>query len=195
MKRGPFRTAVRNFDSINNRETVDSDFARRERKSLMIDYEVKGRQSSSVKGLRLKKNELATLPPPITFLIPLSRLCLDPSRRDGQKCWVTWCSNNLIVWSTRGVINHLKAIDSKHHNLIRDKIAEQLLFEPSVETKNRKPLRQPTAFTAQWEIRFGPANRFRVLYDIDDKLREVQIVAIGEKKANCLRVGGEEIEL
>ena len=46
-----------------------------------------------------------------------------------------------------------------------------------------------------FEIRFGPENRFRVLYDIDVERRAVRIVAIGEKDGNRLIVGGEEIEL
>ena len=70
-----------------------------------------------------------------------------------------------------------------------------MLFEPNVETKNRKPLRQPAPFAAQWEIRFGPDNRFRVLYDIDEAQHAVQIVAIGEKEGNRLIVAGEEVEL
>jgi mRNA-degrading endonuclease RelE of RelBE toxin-antitoxin system len=69
----------------------------------------------------------------------------------------------------------------------------QLQFQPNVETKNRKPLRQPAPFAAQWEIRFGPHNRFRVLYDIDEEHRVLQIVAIGEKVGNRLIVGGEEV--
>jgi hypothetical protein len=56
-------------------------------------------------------------------------------------------------------------------------------------------LRQPAPFTAEWEIRFGPDNRFRVLYDIDEENHAVQIVAIGEKEGNRLIVGGEEVEL
>jgi hypothetical protein len=79
--------------------------------------------------------------------------------------------------------------------LIREKIEEQLLLEPNIETKNRMPLRQPAPFSAQWEIRFGPNNRFRVLYDIDEEKHEVQIFAIGEKAGNWLIVGGEDIEL
>ncbi len=95
----------------------------------------------------------------------------------------------------RGVTKHLKSIDAKYASLIRAKIEEQLLFEPHVETMNRKPLRQPAPFAAQWEIRFGPDNRFRVLYDIDEKQHAVQIVAVGEKEGNRLIVGGEEVEL
>jgi len=90
---------------------------------------------------------------------------------------------------------HLRAIDVKHHSLIREKIREQLLFEPERETANRKPLRQPAAFGATWEIRFGPENRFRVLYDIDQEARVVIILAIGEKLRERLFIGGEEVEL
>jgi hypothetical protein len=78
---------------------------------------------------------------------------------------------------------------------LREKIGEPLQFEPGVETRNRKPLRQPAAFSAGWEIRFGPDNRFRVLYDIDPEARAVHILAIGEKEGNRLRVGGEEVGL
>jgi mRNA-degrading endonuclease RelE of RelBE toxin-antitoxin system len=95
----------------------------------------------------------------------------------------------------RGVTMHLKAIDSKYVTLIREKIEEQLLLEPNVETKNRKPLRQPAPYSAEWEIRFGSGNRFRVLYDIDEDEHAVHIIAVGEKEGNCLIVGGEEVTL
>jgi hypothetical protein len=95
----------------------------------------------------------------------------------------------------RAVTQHMECISSKYDGLIREKIGEQLRFEPNVETKNRKPLRQPAPFGAEWEIRFGPANRVRVLYDIDEKQHAVQIAAIGEKVGNRLIVGGEEIDL
>jgi mRNA-degrading endonuclease RelE of RelBE toxin-antitoxin system len=93
------------------------------------------------------------------------------------------------------VTKHLRAIDSKFHALIREKIGEQLRFQPAAETTNRKPLRQPAPFAATWEIRFGPNNRFRVLYDIDEEARAVQIMAIGEKQRERLFIGGEEVQL
>lgn len=95
----------------------------------------------------------------------------------------------------RGVTKHLKSIDAEYDRLIREKIEEQLLYEPNVETRNRKPLRRPAPFGAEWEIRFGPDNRFLVLYDIDQEQHAVQIVAIGEKTGNRLIVAGEEIDL
>lgn len=93
------------------------------------------------------------------------------------------------------VNKHLGAIDAKYHGLIREKIEEQLLFEPAVETRNRKPLHQPAAFSARWEIRFGPDNRFRVLYDVDEVGHEVYILAIGEKDRNRLLVAGEDVRI
>ena len=95
----------------------------------------------------------------------------------------------------RAVVEHLRAIDPKYHALVREAIQRQLMFEPDRETRNRKPLRQPAAFAAEWEIRFGPGNRIRVLYDIDRNERSVRILAVGQKEGNRLRIGGEEIEL
>ena len=91
------------------------------------------------------------------------------------------------------VHDHLSAIDAKYDSLIRQKIQEQLSYEPDVETRNRKPVRSPAAFEAEWEPRFGPANRFRVFYQIDHENRQVRIVAIGVKDRNRLVVGGEEV--
>jgi hypothetical protein len=100
-----------------------------------------------------------------------------------------------LVYANVSVKEHLRAIDSKHHPLIRETIDEQLQFDPGVETRNRKPLRQPAAFEAHWEIRFGPDNRFRVLYDIDEAAHQVLILAIGAKERDRLLVGGKEVKL
>lgn len=89
------------------------------------------------------------------------------------------------------VEGHLASIERKYHSLIRDNIEEQLRLQPLTETRNRKPLRQPAAFGATWELRFGPDNRFRVLYTVEDK--RVLIVALGVKEGSRLTVGGEEV--
>lgn len=93
------------------------------------------------------------------------------------------------------VKEHLRAIEAKYHPLIRRAIQEQLLVEPETETRNRKPLQRPTRFEATWEIRFGPNNRFRVLYVVDHEHWEVQIQAVGVKKSNRLIIGREEVQL
>jgi len=90
---------------------------------------------------------------------------------------------------------HLDAIEKKYHSLIEETILEQLEFEPETETTNRKPLKSPALFGAAWELRFGPSNRFRVLYSIDNENRQVEVLAIGVKDRNRLMIGGEEVEL
>lgn len=99
-----------------------------------------------------------------------------------------------LVYASR-LKQHLFAIDRKYHSLIRRTIEEQLLFQPDVETKNRKPLQNPTIFNATWEIRFGPNNRLRVYYDVDHALNEVTILAIGVKQRNRVLIGREEVEV
>jgi mRNA-degrading endonuclease RelE of RelBE toxin-antitoxin system len=51
------------------------------------------------------------------------------------------------------------------------------------------------AFEAEWELRFGPDNRFRVFYDIDMETRRVYILAIGVKEESRLFIGGKEVDL
>jgi mRNA-degrading endonuclease RelE of RelBE toxin-antitoxin system len=91
------------------------------------------------------------------------------------------------------VKRHLGAIERQHYSLIRETLEEQLSFEPDAETRNRKPLRQPAIFEAQWELRFGPDNRFRTFYEIDRENRVVYILAIGVKERDRLLIGGEEV--
>jgi len=89
----------------------------------------------------------------------------------------------------------LKAIDRKYHAIIRQEIENQLRFEPDVETRNRKPLTRTVKFGADWELRCGPNNRFRVFYEINQIEREVDVIAIGIKRGNRVFIGGEEVEL
>ena len=93
------------------------------------------------------------------------------------------------------VHKHLGTIDAKYDSLIHQKIEEQLIYEPDVKTRNRKPVQPPTAFQAEWELRFGPHNRFRVFYQINHETRVVRIVAVEVKDRNRLLVGGEEVTL
>ncbi len=91
--------------------------------------------------------------------------------------------------------SHLKTIDRKYYSLIRTAIENSLQHEPDIETINRKPLKRQVDFEAEWELRFGPDNRFRVFYDIDIEAHEVHILAIGAKERDRLFIGGKEIKL
>jgi mRNA-degrading endonuclease RelE of RelBE toxin-antitoxin system len=93
------------------------------------------------------------------------------------------------------VESHLDAIERKYHSLIRTTLEEQLPFEPEVETRNRKPLERPIDLGATWELRFGPNNRFRVFYRVDNEQRQVRILAIAVKLKNRVFIAGEEVKL
>jgi prevent-host-death family protein len=93
----------------------------------------------------------------------------------------------LILYDAK-VKDHLLAIEKKYHSLIRTTIEEQLVFDPEVETRNRKPLARDVDFEADWELRFGPDNRFRVFYAVDSAARKVsnptmKIASIADVKA------------
>jgi mRNA-degrading endonuclease RelE of RelBE toxin-antitoxin system len=92
-------------------------------------------------------------------------------------------------------VDHLDAIERKFHRLIQMTIDEQLTHTPERETRNRKPVEQPSPFGATWELRFGPNNRFRVFYEVDNDEHTIQVLAIGIKERNQLLIGGEEFDL
>jgi mRNA-degrading endonuclease RelE of RelBE toxin-antitoxin system len=91
-------------------------------------------------------------------------------------------------------IEHLDRIESECHGLLQRTIKEQLTDTPTDETRNRKPLEPPAPLDASWELRCGPQNRFRVLYDVDSASLAVWILAVGIKDRNRLLIGGEEYE-
>jgi mRNA-degrading endonuclease RelE of RelBE toxin-antitoxin system len=90
------------------------------------------------------------------------------------------------------VVAHLDVIERKFHSQIRKQIQLRLSSEPEKETRNRKPLEVPAPYGAQWELRFGTRNRFRVFYEVQREARIVAILAIGVKDRNVLRIGQEE---
>lgn len=51
---------------------------------------------------------------------------------------------------------HLLSIEPKYHEFIREKIEEQLRFDPLRATRNRKSLRQPAPFEATGNFDSGP---------------------------------------
>jgi hypothetical protein len=74
-------------------------------------------------------------------------------------------------------------------------VEQQHGYEPVTVTRNRKPLRGPNVLGAEWELRCGPGNRYRVFYEIDQAARRVSVLAIGLKLRERLRIGNEEIDL
>ena len=88
---------------------------------------------------------------------------------------------------------HLKSVERRYLRLLEETIKEQLSFTPDQKTRNRKPLEEtPGPFGATWELRCGPANRFRIFYEIVLKRQEVWILAIGVKVRDKLHFAGKE---
>jgi mRNA-degrading endonuclease RelE of RelBE toxin-antitoxin system len=69
-------------------------------------------------------------------------------------------------------------------------IEEQLTYQPTVPTRNRKQLRANPLAT--WELR---VQEFRVLYNVDEDIVTVFVVAIAVKDGNKFLIEGEEYPL
>jgi len=48
--------------------------------------------------------------------------------------------------------------------------------------------------SSSWELRCGPANQFRVFYELAPDAREVWVLAIGVKDRDRLFIAGKEFE-
>jgi hypothetical protein len=95
-------------------------------------------------------------------------------------------------------------IPIKDHRVIRVAILEQLLYTPMLETRNRKPL-DPEIYGATWELRCGPQNRYRVLYDVIQHEQDanntqnntepdvIHVLLIGEKIGERLLIAGKVV--
>ncbi len=92
---------------------------------------------------------------------------------------------------TRPALAHLRGLPARQRATVIDEVSQQLPYEPTVATQNRKPLR-PNPL-ASWELRIGD---LRVYYDVaEDPEPEVDIVAIGIKQRNRVYIAGELYDL
>jgi mRNA-degrading endonuclease RelE of RelBE toxin-antitoxin system len=86
---------------------------------------------------------------------------------------------------------HLHQLTARQRKIIVDSVDRQLLNQPNVETKNRKPMRPNPV--APWELRIGS---LRVYYDVENVPEsKVIVVAVGVKERSRVRIGGEIIDL
>lgn len=87
--------------------------------------------------------------------------------------------------------DHLRELTARQQAVVLDTVEKQLLHQPSVETRNRKPMR-PNPL-APWELRIG---KLRVYYDVEEEPEPiVYIRAVGVKQRNRVRIGKEVIEV
>lgn len=91
---------------------------------------------------------------------------------------------------TPEAIEDMHILKKRERSQVIEEIENQLLHQPTQETRNRKRLRPNKV--AEWELR---ADKFRVFYDIDKENKVVKIEAVGYKKGSRLFIHGEEYRL
>ena len=89
---------------------------------------------------------------------------------------------------TQSARRDLKVLRKFEQKIVLDGIEDQLRFEPTAGTLNRKCL-EPNDIS-DWELRVG---RYRVFYSIEEHVVEVR--AVGFKLGNELYIRGEKREL
>ncbi len=86
---------------------------------------------------------------------------------------------------------HVQKLTARRRNTLVAMMRRQLLHQPTLETRNRKPLRPNPV--AGYRLRIGS---LRVYYDVLDAPEDTVLVkAVGIKVGNQIYVGGTEIEL
>jgi len=86
--------------------------------------------------------------------------------------------------------DHLRGLTARQRSIVLDTIDRQLAHQPTVETGNRKPMRQNPL--AAWELRIGG---LRVYYRLDEAEPLVQVLAIGTKRRHQVYLGERVVEL
>ncbi len=82
-------------------------------------------------------------------------------------------------------------LTARQQRVVLDAVEEQVAYQPTTETKNRKPMRPNPV--APWELRVG---NLRVYYDVQEKPEHVvRVRAVGIKLRKRVRIGREVIEL
>ena len=104
----------------------------------------------------------------------------------------TWVSNmaNYRIEVTESAREDLSVYTAFERKTITSAIRVQLAQQPTIETRQRKKLRDNPV--ASWELRVG---KYRVFYAVDEVSQKVTIIAAGHKDHNTLFIRGEEVRL
>lgn len=82
-------------------------------------------------------------------------------------------------------------LTTRQQVIVLDSVDKQLMYQPTLETQNRKLMRSNPI--APWELRIG---NLRVYYDVSEEdTPTVLIQAVGVKDRNKVRIGNEEVQL
>ena len=75
----------------------------------------------------------------------------------------------------------ISALSPRQRSVVFTGVDQQLMHEPTVETRNRKQMRDNPL--ASWELRLGD---LRIYYDVEEQPEQlVKIAVIGIKDAYC----------
>lgn len=86
---------------------------------------------------------------------------------------------------------HFRVLTARQQSMVLDMVERQLQHQPTIETRNRKPMRPNPV--APWELRIG---NLRVYYDVEDEPEHVVYIrAVGIKERNKVKIGKEVINL
>lgn len=87
--------------------------------------------------------------------------------------------------------HHLRTLTARQRAIVLNTVDKQLQYQPTVQTKNRKPLRPN--LLAPWELRI---DNLRVYYSVEEAPElVVYIHAIGIKRRNQVWIGNEVVDL
>lgn len=92
-----------------------------------------------------------------------------------------------VTAEARTDLNYYTAFERK---IITSEIRIQLTYQPLIETKNRKLLRDNPI--SSWELRVG---KYRVFYEVNETAQKVTIMAVGHKEHNVILVRGKEVQI
>jgi len=85
----------------------------------------------------------------------------------------------------------MRWLTARQQKIVLDTVDRQLVNQPNVETRNRKPMRPNPV--APWELRIG---NLRVYYEVNDHPEStVVVLAVGIKDRDRVRIGGETVKL
>lgn len=94
-----------------------------------------------------------------------------------------------IEFTQDGLLDFASFAVSERRRIV-DEVKRQLAYEPMVETRNRKRLRENPL--ARWELRIG---EYRVFYEVEEDTSLVVIGAVGVKDHNVLYIRGQEVQI
>src|SRR4051794_10680175 len=86
---------------------------------------------------------------------------------------------------------HMRALTAAQQTIVKASVLVQLAHQPSVEARNRKPMKANPLAT--WELRI---QNLRAYYDVEEEPEPVvRIRAVGIKRRNRVFIANEETQL